>query len=143
MRVEQRTILWLQRYLIRIHFTAILVQQNNRNKFSCGPMISLEKESWPHIQCQVWVPSHIIGFKSNQIVVDYSHNTYAIVKPIYLVVSVIGHRVHHYVRLMISVLLLQYVHYIPALLMTTSRVETSGQTPAQSLHVQWYQLTCS
>lgn len=38
-----------------------------------GYRVSLVSGSWPHSNCQIWVPDHGVGLKSNHILAGYSY----------------------------------------------------------------------
>ena len=81
MRAEQDTDLYVLQNATRSYFITIfllllllLFQNIGSIWFYSRSLSCLVSGLWPPKQCQVWVPSHGMHLKSNQILVGYSHS---------------------------------------------------------------------
>lgn len=69
--------LWVQQKIIRSDFIAMFLQQYSIIWFSPRTLGCLVLGSWPSNQWWVWVPSHSVSLKSNQILIGNSHKSCA------------------------------------------------------------------
>ena len=84
MRAEQGTDLQVQQYVIRNHFIAMSLQQNDSSRFSPRPVTYLVSGAQQPMKCQPWLPSYGVGLKFNQKVAGYCQNIRAIIARVYL-----------------------------------------------------------
>lgn len=95
--------------------------------------VCLVSGSWSPKQCQVWVPAHEIGLKSNHILVGYSHKLCANIA----LANILGRKIVKISAGLVFMFLLVTWRYLPVPKTLEHGGKGSLWTPARILHLQW------